>query len=312
MVGVLVDRLGKLYAKLDNRHHVRPEGFSASLEAFRSEVSVSLNDLMLFSKPGSDFISFPWIFSCFQLLPQINDAFGKMVVEIDHPVTKWGASVAGSYLDYGFRLLGFLNSITYSVSHLGRARLSLSYALCLWEKKSFPLAIKHLRPVELSDPINKTSGFSATAQEEGEEETKQRFACEKDKIVHEALMDLKGIAFWVCSIISAVLAGNPDLKLEKGSSVSGFSSSSLVELDSRISVAISKKNGSLEVVKELNDAVASLASGERSEAAVKELVKKLEGLEIVLESLRRGVDHLFSKLLAARNELLQGIRLTNK
>eukprot|EP00257_Ricinus_communis_P023877 XP_015583988.1 uncharacterized protein LOC107262485 [Ricinus communis] len=136
---LLVAKISKLYSKLENHHHHhrgRPqsEAFSASLQAFRSDVSSSITRLLLNSKPGGlEIMSLEWIQECFQVLPFINKAFAKLVVEIDYHMSEWKAKSMEAYLKYSLDLLDLLNSISSSLSYLGQIRLALSHALSLVE-----------------------------------------------------------------------------------------------------------------------------------------------------------------------------------
>ncbi|KAK9283126.1 hypothetical protein L1049_011357 [Liquidambar formosana] len=85
---------------------------------------------------------------CLDLLPVINKAFPKLVVDIDCPISKWEDASAEGYLKYSLNLLEFLNSISSSLSYLGQARLALSHALSLVENSpSLPTGrLKAIQP----------------------------------------------------------------------------------------------------------------------------------------------------------------------
>ncbi|KAK2636966.1 hypothetical protein Ddye_031758 [Dipteronia dyeriana] len=326
---VLVQRLSKIYFKLENHFHhhheaeaaaAEEEALQASLKAFRSDVSIGLNRLLSNSKPGSsEFISFSWIQQCFELLPVINKAFAKMVMEIDCPMRKWEASSVEEYLNYSLSLMELLNSISSSISHLGHARLSLSHALSLVEN-SPSMAIERLRGgfhTKSSIKEKFTRPKKNKVEDGGEEEEAEEdgFCSKKVKVVDVALMELKSIGFWVCGVILAGLSGDAKAYMEMRESEGGYSNSALKSLDSVICEVImeEEKRGVLKDVRELNDSANCLAAasetgkGDSSEQA-EELKRRLEVFEMVLDNLGKEVDHLFSKLLAGRNELIDGIR----
>ncbi|KAI9170014.1 hypothetical protein LWI28_021074 [Acer negundo] len=326
---VLVERLSKIYFKLENHFHhhhheaeaaAAEEALQASLKAFRSDVSIGLSRLLSNSKQGSsEFISISWIQQCFELLPVINKAFAKMVMEINYPMRKWEASSVEDYLNYSWSLMELLNSISSSISHLGHARLSLSHALSLVEN-SPSMAIERLRGGfhTKSSIKEKFKRPKNNKVEDGEKEVEEedRFCSKKVKVVEEALMELKSIGFWVCGVILAGLSGDAKAYMEMRESEGGYSNSALKSLDSVICELImeEEKRGVLKDVRELNDSANCLATaletgkGDSSSEKAEELKRRLEVFEMVLDNLGKEVDHLFSKLLAGRNELIDGIR----
>nr|GEX28946.1 protein BPS1, chloroplastic-like [Tanacetum cinerariifolium] len=94
----------------------------ASLETFRSYVSGNLNRALESLKLGSDFLSLAWMHECFKMLPMINNAFAKLMVEIDYPITSWEGGSIDEYLDYTINLLDALNLISSSLSNVNQAR----------------------------------------------------------------------------------------------------------------------------------------------------------------------------------------------
>ncbi|KAJ0039232.1 hypothetical protein Pint_23882 [Pistacia integerrima] len=306
---LLVQRLSKLYFKLENHlhhHHHEAEAFQASLQAFESHVSICLTQL---SKPGSEFLSLAWIQKCFQILPSVNKAFAKLVVDIDYPMSKWEENSVEEYLNYSLSLMELLNSISSSISHLGHARLALSHALDLVEN-SPSSAIERLKTIQMKGSSSSKDSFKETQNKEDGEES-SNFS-NKEKIVHLALTDIKSVGFWICGVILAGLSGDSEPYLEMIKRLGGLSSSALSDLDSSICEAINK-GVVLKEVKELNDSAARLAAAVEagnSSDAVEELRRRLEVFEKLMDGLTKEVDHLFSKLLAGRNELLNGIRKT--
>ncbi|XVF33689.1 hypothetical protein REPUB_Repub17cG0189900 [Reevesia pubescens] len=305
---LLVERLSKLYSKLENHHphHHQSEAdvLSASLQAFRSDVSNCLNQL-LNSTPGSDILSLSWIQQCFELLPLINRSFAKLVVDIDYPMGSWEVASLDEYLNYGLHLLELLNLVSSSLSHLAHARLSFAHALSLLEN-SPSLAIKHLKAIQ---PQSSSKDFKG---QENKEDGEEKLSSCKERVVNQALMEIKNIGYWVCGVVLATLSGEAKPYLEIKQLIAGFNSALLIGVDSCISGVIVEKVEVLKEVKELNNASASLASaivsGKSSSDAAKDLEIKLGVFEKQLEALEKQVDNLFSKVLAGRNELLLGVR----
>ncbi|EOX96597.1 Uncharacterized protein TCM_005819 [Theobroma cacao] len=305
---LLVDTLSKLYSKLENHHHHRQQSeadvLSASLQAFRSDVSNCLNQLLLNSKPGSEILSFSWIQQCFELLPLINRAFAKLVVDIDYPMSSWEVASVDEYLNYGLHLLELLNSVSSSLSHLAHARLSFAHALTLVEN-SPSLAIKHLKAIQ---PQSSSKDYK---WQENKGDGDEKFSSCKEKVVNLALMEIKAISFWVSGVVLATLSGEAKPYLEIKQLIARFNSALLNGVDSIISEVIVEKGEVLREVKDVNNAAASLASamasGESSSDAARELERRLGVFEKQLEALEKEVDNLFSKVLAGRNELLHGV-----
>ena len=303
---LLVERISKLYSKLENHHHHhhadhrKPEALSASLQAFRSDVSSCLNQLRLNPKPGSEILSLTWIRLCLGLIPVVNKAFAKLVVDIDYPISKWEDASVEEYLNYSFSLLELFNSISSSLAYHGQARLSLAHALSLVED-SPSSAIERLKPVEPR----------SVSKELKEGEGKERICSGEEGVLHEALTVMRSIGFWVCGIVLSCLCSDSKPYLEMRKSVGGLENSSFADLDSSMCEIVMQKGVVLKEVEELNDAVsclvAGLVSGKYSEAA-KEMQGKLEVYEKLVDGLRKEVDHLFSEVLAARNELVDCLR----
>ncbi|XP_022770057.1 UPF0496 protein 4-like [Durio zibethinus] len=304
---LLEERLAKLYYKLENHHHhhqLEADVLSASLQAFGSVVSNCLNQLLLNSKPGSEILSFSWIQQCFELLPLINGAFAKLVVDIEYPMSSWDVASLDEYLNYGLHLLELLNSVSSSLSHLAHARLSFAHALNLLEN-SPSLAIKHLKAIR---PQSSSKDFKG---QENMEDGDDKFSSCKERVVNQALMEIKNVGFWVCGVALASLSGDAKPYLEIKRVIDRFNSALLIDVDSCISDVIVEKDELLKDIKDLNNAAASLASaivsGKSSDAA-KDLERRLGVFEKQLEALEKQVDNLFSEVLAGRNELLLVVR----
>ncbi|XP_044490055.1 protein BPS1, chloroplastic-like [Mangifera indica] len=304
---LLVQRLSKVYFKLENHlHHHRhePEALQASLQDFESHISICLTQL---SKPGSEFLSLSWILQCFEILPSVNKAFAKLVVDIDYPMCKWEENSVEEYLEFSLTLLELLNSISSSVSHLGHARLCLSHAVDLVES-SPSSAIERLKAVQVKGSSSIKDGFRKTQNKEDGDE-RLNFSS-KEKILHLALLEVKRVGLWICGVILAGLSGDSKPYLETIKELGGLSGSTLSGLDSSFCEAI-KQGVVLKEVRELNDSAACFAAAieaGNSSHGVEELKRKLQAFEKLIDSLTKEVDLLFSMLLAGRNELLNGIR----
>ncbi|PSS24438.1 UPF0496 protein [Actinidia chinensis var. chinensis] len=299
----------KFSSKLENHNHhhhheSEPEALSASLQAFRSDVSNCLNQVSLNSKPGSDFLSLLWVQKCFELLSNLNKAFAKLVVEIDYPMNKWNDSSIEDYLKYSLKLLDLLNLISSSLSHLGQARVRLSHALSLVDS-SPQSAIERLKAVEF-----KTLNKELKVEEIEESEVKMPRSG-KDLAVHQALAVMNSICFCVCGIVLSGLSGDVRPCLETRKIARGNHSPSLVALDSSFYEAVKEKRWVVKDIRELNDDVARLAAaiaaGE-SGGTGKKVERELEMMQKMVDGIGKEGDDLFEELLAGRNKLLEGLR----
>ncbi|KAF2319661.1 hypothetical protein GH714_017895 [Hevea brasiliensis] len=304
----LVERLSKLCFKLENLHdHRLPEALSASLQAFRSDVSSCItHQLLLNSNPaGLDTLSLEWIHKCFQVLPMINKAFAKLVVEIDYHANKWEAKTMEEYLNYSLDLLDLLNYFSSALSHLGLARLSLSHALSL-VKSSPSSAMERLKMIEFK------SLRKEFKDQENKEDEKKRSSSDKEWVILQALLELRSTGFWVCSIVLAGLCGDDRAYLKMRRAAGALSNPALINLDSIICGVVTEKGCVLKEVRELKDSADCLAAAidsKNGSDAAEEMQRKLQEFEKLLDGLSKEVNCLFSELLAGRKELLNGIRI---
>ncbi|XP_057976155.1 protein BPS1, chloroplastic-like [Malania oleifera] len=312
---LLVDRLCrslKLSSKLENHHHHsrshhQPELLqsNASFQAFLSDVSDGLKQLCLDSKPGSEFLSSSWIQGCLKQMLLMNRSFAKLVMDIDYPMSRWEAASVEEYLKYSLYLLELLNCISSSLSHLGQARIVLSHALSLL-KNSPSSARDRLRAIQL-----KSFGKDFKEERNKEKEDRQRLLCGKEAVVHQALLAMRSTGFWVCGVVLSSLCADAKPYLEMRKWANGFGESLLTGFDSSVWKEMMEKRGVLKEVKEVNSAVACLVAaidtGKVGDSA-EELKRRLEVLEQQLECVGKDADLLFSEALAARNELLGGLR----
>ncbi|KEH17670.1 hypothetical protein MtrunA17_Chr4g0020231 [Medicago truncatula] len=311
MVIVLGHKFAKLYNKLENHnhnhhhHHHDSQELSASLKAFRAEVSNLVNELASDSKPGSEILSLFWIKKCLGILPLINKAFTKFTLEIDYPMSKWEVDSIEEYLNYSLCLLELFNSISSSLSHLEKAKLSLIHNLKLLFEHSQSLPTSHhLKAIQPSCLKTKFE------YEFCEKSHKVRFLKGKELIVNEAVNEMKIIGFWVCGILLSGLCNDVKPYIEVKKMVDGFDGSSIFTLDSKISEGLDEKKLILKEIKDVNDAVDYLlvASDEVKNDAAKELEIKVNKFVKVFDAVKSEVDDLFSKVMVLRTELIDQLR----
>ncbi|KAM1157974.1 hypothetical protein ACFX1X_028831 [Malus domestica] len=310
---LLLQKFNQICTKLANHHHHNHHpsqpALSASMEAFQTHVSNSLKKLLPLSSSksaGSEIPSFPWIQQCFELVPIIQSAFAKLVVEVDFPMSRWEAASMDRYLKYSLSLLELCNSVSSSLSNLGKARVSLAHGLSLVENSSPSSALEHLKAIQFQP-----KGLSNGIRFQGNEEVgKGSCLISKETVIHQALDIMQGMVFWVGGILMSGLAGNPKPYLEVRNSSGRIVDPLLSGLYPRLD-EIMERNGGLKEVKELNDAVAGLAAairtGKNSGAEAEELRRRLEGFEKFVDGLGKEVDSVFDKVLAGRNQLLNGL-----
>ncbi|CAN6697038.1 unnamed protein product [Malus baccata var. baccata] len=310
---LLLQKFNQICTKLANHHHHNHHpsqpALSASMEAFQTHVSNSLKKLLPLSSSksaGSEIPSFPWIQQCFELVPIIQSAFAKLVVEVDFPMSRWEAAAVDRYLKYSLSLLELCNSVSSSLSNLGKARVSLAHGLSLVENSSPSSALEHLKAIQYQP-----KGLSKGIRFQGNEEVgKGSCLISKETVIHQALDIMQGMVFWVGGILMSGLAGNPEPYLEVRNSSRRIVDPLLSGLNSRLD-EIMERNGGLKEVNEVNDAVAGLAAairtGKNSGAEAEELRRRLEVFEKFVDGLGKEVDSVFDKVLAGRNQLLNGL-----
>ncbi|XP_068344275.1 protein BPS1, chloroplastic-like [Pyrus communis] len=314
----LLQKFNQICSKLENHHHHNHHpsqpALSASMEAFQTHVSNSLKKLLPLSSSksaGSEIPSFPWIQQCYELVPIIQSAFAKLVVEVDFPMSRWEAASVDRYLKYSLSLLELCNSVSSSLSNLGKARVSLAHGLSLVENSSPSSALEHLKAIQFQ-PKGLSKGIRF---QESEEVGKGSCLTSKETVIHQALDIMQGMVFWVGGILMSGLAGNPKPYLEVRNSSRRIVDPLLSGLNSRPD-EVMERNGGLKEVKELNDAVAGLAAairtGKNSGAEAEELRRRLEVFEKFVDGLGKEVDSVFDKALAGRNQLLNGLQQQKK
>ncbi|KAG5035083.1 hypothetical protein GLYMA_04G142400v4 [Glycine max] len=306
---LLIEKLTKHYFKLENHHHaithLQPEELSSSLLAFKSHVSKSIDQLASDLKPGSETpLSLTWFGKCFGLLPFINKAFGKLVVDIDYPMSKLEIFSIEEYLSYTLSLLELLNSISSRLSNLGQARLSLVHGLTLVEN-SPSLATKHLKAIQFQQGYSFTTNFGKDHDDE------VRVFSGKEWIVHEAVKEMRSIGFWVCGVMLSCLYGDGKPYMELRKIAGGFDGSLVATLDFKINEQLIEKRPLFSEIKEVNNVVSNLlvASDEVRHDAANELQTKLRVLEKLSDDISKEVDNLFANVMTQRSELIDGFRL---
>ncbi|KAK7401291.1 hypothetical protein VNO78_12658 [Psophocarpus tetragonolobus] len=309
---LLIEKFAKHYFKLENHHHPlthpqQEELSSSSLLAFKSHVSKAIDQLALDLIPNSETLSLTWFQRCLGLLPFINKAFAKLVLDIDYPMSKWEVGSTEGYLSYTLSLLELLNSISSCVSHLGQARLSLAHGLTLVEN-SPSMAKKHLKAIQ-----SQQGCFSANFGKD-HHEAKARVFCGKEWIVHEAVKEMRSIGFWVCGVLLSCLYGDGKPYLELRKIGGGFDSSLVATLDFKIRQQLVEKIPILSEIKEVNNAVADLlvASDEVRHDAAEGLQTQLCVLEKLSDDISNEVDNLFANVMTQRSQLVDGFRVQNQ
>jgi hypothetical protein len=232
-----------------------------------------------------------------------NRAFAKLVVEIDFPMSRWGREATEEYLSYSLDLLDILNSISSSLSHLSRARISIFHALTL---------IKTSPAAKIVEKIpRKTLGKEFKFERSGM--IGERPASKKEFVLLKALMVSKKIGFLTLGFVLSGLCSDatPYLEIRK---FAGELNDSVIEgLDLRFYKEVSKIHGTMEEVREINISIdrlsAGMSAGSYSEA-VEELNMRLKVLENSIQDTEKEANDMFSLVLGTRNKLLDGIRFT--
>ncbi|PKI62967.1 hypothetical protein CRG98_016606 [Punica granatum] len=283
-------------------HHHPPS--QPEPEAFRVEVSSSLDRLLPSLDQDSRFLSLSWAKQCLGILHSMNGAFMKLAAQMDHSVNRWEADLVESYLSYSLNLLELLNSISSCLSHLGQSRLSLSHALSFLGS-SPSAAADRLAPIQPQEAQLKELGTDG-----------ERVCHGKEMVIHKALRLMEGIAYWECGAVLSALSGDPKAYLKTRKWAIGSENSSLIGVDLEVHEVILRKGCVLREVEEINESVACLVAAiqkegeeERVCAAAEMLQTKLKGFEKLTEEISEEVDHLFSEILRSRNEVIDCLRI---
>ncbi|KAL2897577.1 Protein BPS1 chloroplastic [Bienertia sinuspersici] len=266
---------------------------SIAQKSFQSYLSESLHRLLADQKHGSNSLSLSWFIPCFKFLQGMNRAFAKLVKDLNYPISKWKGNFAEEYLSYTLNMLDALNSISSSISHVGISRLTLTHAISLISN-SPSSAIQHLKPiiprkVKVENPKNKGVGS---------------FNCDEEKVIHEAMMKMKGINLLILRVlVSGLSEVNGDLSWLNSAELEGFD---LNFSDSLVVKEIEEVN---EAVKRIKDGLVEEQLSSKNELVAEELKKKLGEIENLMEMVNKEVNCLFSEVLARRSELIDCLRL---
>ncbi|KAK4770611.1 hypothetical protein SAY87_031143 [Trapa incisa] len=285
-----------------------------NFEAFQDEVSGSLDRLAPSSITDLQFPSLGWAKQCLGVLQLMNDeAVAKLGLREDASDDDDGceSSFLQSYLTYTMNLLDLFNSITSSLSHLGRSRLSLSHALALLVSSPSPSeAAKRLA----LDPIETTQVQVKDLGDYGER-------VPDEPAGERALRLMEGVGYWVCGAVLSVVSGDPEAFMKTRKWAMDSENDSLVELDLSCHRIFTQRGSDVVPieVEEISESVASLsaaiqegAQDRRVSAAVKELKWKLKGFEDQVHEINQEIDHLFSEIMASRNEVIDCLRENNR
>lgn len=306
---MVVDKFAKLLFKKKNHHKCHPQPNeelpSSSLHDFHSHVSKHIYQLAFELNPESEILSLSWFQRCFCLLPIINKAFAKLVLDIEYPTSKWNIDSIEVYLNYTMSLLEVLNSISSCLSHLGHARLSLAHGLTLVEnKKSLSLARKHLKAIKPAGCFSTNFGKSFHTQDD-----KAKVVSGKELIVQEGVKEMKSIGFWVCGVFLSCLYGDAKPYMELRKIAGGFENSIVSTLDLKISEKLVKKMQCVSEIKEINKFVARLVSGDEvKDDTTKEFQRNLCEVGKIFDDISAEVDHLFDDVMTRRTELVDEFR----
>ncbi|KAI3697465.1 hypothetical protein L6452_30493 [Arctium lappa] len=284
--------------KLHNRQYCRMS--EASLQEFRLVVAGNLHRVLESLKLGSEFLSLRWIHQCFQMLPIFNNAFAKLMVEIDYPVSKWESDSIEEYFDYSINMLELLNSISSSLADLNQDRVSLSHALRIMETSPDDVAVERLREIKSHDSIKE---FIRSEGGNG-----NGIGIGKERIFREAILILKNTGFWVCGVVLSGLKsdGRPIMEM--------MVDSSLVDLDSMFRKKMMEEGGLVKELERVNESVrliTSCVNGNGDSDAAKELKARLEVLGNELKGLKEEEEGIFAEIMAARNQVLEILRRNN-
>uniref|UniRef100_A0A3Q7EJ94 Uncharacterized protein n=1 Tax=Solanum lycopersicum TaxID=4081 RepID=A0A3Q7EJ94_SOLLC len=259
---LLVGKISHFLKNMENHHHHHNHNSEAllasSLQGFRSEISKILNKILPISEPETEvefqFLSLVWIQKCVDVIPLINRAFAKLVVEIDHPMNKWGKSQIEEYLDYSLSLLELLNSVTSGVSHLSHAKLCISHGLSLIGKNSDPLVVlEHLNEIQPYD-----FGKELKVERKMIPENEESPCTGKDLIVRRSLWILMSVSSWIFGVLLSGICSNDRPYIELRKSAGLFDDSLIRGWDTILASEIAENCGVSKEAKEINEVITGL------------------------------------------------------
>ncbi|CAH9096275.1 unnamed protein product [Cuscuta europaea] len=283
----------------------------ASLTEFRSGVSSFLKQIQSDHRgepPESEFWTLGRVQSFLDALSLVHKYFEKTVAaDLAQPSgggdCSWGQEITEEYLNFSFDLLGLLNCVSSSLSHLNQARVSLSIGL-----SHSDISAKHLRKIQ---PMDLQGNFKVS----GMKQESTDYTDKKERVIHEAMKITKGVSLWILGAVLSALCSDirPYLELRKSAlDSSGHDEPLLLGLDCRFNQEVmEKKHNVVKEVGEINKTVAAmLAAAAAGEDVAGELGKQIQLFEERLDGIRQKIDYLFLEVLAARNRLVDGLRLT--
>ncbi|XP_070053479.1 protein BPS1, chloroplastic-like [Nicotiana tomentosiformis] len=296
--------------RLENQHHNSEALLASTLQVFRSDVSKILNKVLpipeLGTEPEFQFLSMAWIQKCLEAIPMIHRAFAKLVVEIDHPINRWGKSQVEEYLDYTLNLLELLNSVTSGVSHLSHAKLCISHGLSQMKKGSNSSALEHLKEIQPHD-------LGKEFKVEGKITENEESSCSgKDLIIHRCLWILRSISLWVFGVLLSVICSDVKPYMELRISAGLFDDSLIKGWDSVLAKEIAENTGVSKEVKEINEVVTSLRAAVANGEVAIELRRRLKDFEELLQTIGKKTNDLFTEVLGERSKFLDSLQHTRK
>ncbi|KAI4384653.1 hypothetical protein MLD38_002775 [Melastoma candidum] len=278
-------------------------------QVFASHAHDRLLSLLSDAEPASlstGKLSLSWLRRCLDMLPYMNRAFARLVASVDHPMSAWGSGLADEYLSYTLNLLEHLNRMSSAVNRLGHARVSLAHVLSVSGSVP-PGSVKRLNGVMVDAP-GKDYGKVRRRGEDG----RGRTGAGKDWAICKALDVMKGVEFWVSGVVISALSSCASPYLEMRPAALQFLGPSVAAyLDKKLHEGILEKGICLAEVMEINDSVDAMASngdGKSRGDEAQVLRSRLDGIEKMMEGLRKEVDCLFSEVLDSRNALLDCMR----
>ncbi|KAL7158042.1 hypothetical protein ABFS83_02G116500 [Erythranthe nasuta] len=291
----LVQKLARPFkfpSRLENRHRSSGD----PLCNFRSKISGFITQTWSKPEPGGPekFLSRTGFDKCFELIQITNRAFAKLVVEIDIPMSRWSGKLTERYLSHTLISLDILNAVSSSVSHLNQARISVSHAVSS--------SANHLKKIAGENqcknfkPESPSSSSSIRFQERPGSD-------KQESAVFQALVLSEKIGFMALGfVLSGLCGGDAKPYVEIRKLARGFDDSLIKDLDLRFCQEIQGNTIVMEEVRQVNRAI--------EEFSVEELKIRLNELENLIESVEKQTNHLFSEILAARNKLLDNLRLS--
>lgn len=274
----------------------------SEFEDFCTKVSKSLNQLSSGLKSGPRSISFKWVQKCLEMLREVNTAFMKLAMGIDHPMIKWvdDDGLIEGFLNYSLNLLDLLNSISYSLSQLRHAWLCASHALTLQTSE----VADRLREIRFRHL------YKQFAFKELKEKQDHHPSCHEneEQVIQRAILIVRGIGYWVCGIILTSLSGDSSPYLEMRKSADRLDFPDIAAIDA----IVAEEKGLASEIREANllmgRILAAVDGGEVAAAAADELKTKLEEIDGLLDGLGKETDGIFSEIMSARNKLMECLR----